>query len=171
MWEYTGIKRSPFAQTSASGQESVWDYPRPPKLVADRRRIIVRADDTVIAHSVETYRVLETAGPPTFYIPPDDVRAELLQPFPGMSVCEWKGAASYWSLKTSTRTNEAVAWAYPAAQPPYEVISGYLSFYPGRLACFVDHKCVPPQPGLFYGGWLTDEIVRPWKGEPGTERW
>ncbi len=171
MWEYTGTKRPPFAQPPGPGQESVWDYPRPPKLVPDRRCIIVRAGDRTIADSVESYRVLETAGPPTFYIPPKDVDVEWLQPLPGISVCEWKGAASYWCLEASARTNEAVAWAYPAARPPYEVISGYLSFYPGRLACFVDHERVRPQPGLFYGGWVTDEIVGPWKGEPGTDTW
>ena len=124
-----------------------------------------------IADSVKTYRVLETAGPPTFYIPPNDVDAELLQPLPGVSVCEWKGAASYWSLKIPARANEAVAWAYPTTRPPYEAISGYLSFYPGRVACFVDHERVRPQVGLFYGGWVTDEIFRPWKVEPGTDTW
>src|SRR5687767_12834078 len=96
MWKYTGRERPPFAETPNPGQESVWDYPRPPKLVADRRHIVVRFGEETIAESVETYRVLETAGPPTFDIPPRDVRIELLQPFPGESVCEWKGKAKYW---------------------------------------------------------------------------
>lgn len=171
MWKYTGRSRPQFAQSPLAGQESVWDYPRPPKLVADRRRVVVRAGDLILADSIEAYRVLETAGPPTFYVPPKDVRAELLQPFPGASVCEWKGTAKYWSLKTPGSSAEAIGWTYLAARPPYETISGYFSFYPGRLECFVDSERVRPQPGRFYGGWVTDEIVGPWKGEPGTENW
>jgi uncharacterized protein (DUF427 family) len=168
MWKYTGLSRPPFAQASGPGQESVWDYPRPPKIVADRRRIVVRHSDLLIAESVETYRVLETAGPPTFYIPRRDVQVGLLKPFPGTSFCEWKGAAKYWALETA---QEAIAWNYPEPQTPYRAISGYLSFYPGRVECFVDGERVRPQPGYFYGGWITDEIVGPWKGEPGTESW
>lgn len=171
MWEYTGGERPPFAIAPGADQESVWDYPRPPKLVADRRQIIVRAGAMVIADSHDTFRVLETAGPPTFYIPPRDVRAELLQPFAGSSVCEWKGTAKYWALKSSTPAQQAVGWSYPTARSPYDSISGYFSFYPGRVECFVDAQRVRPQPGYFYGGWITDEIVGPWKGEPGTERW
>ena len=171
MWEYTGRKRPPFAHEPAPGEESVWDYPRPPKLIADQRRIVVRLRDQVIADSAETLRILETAGPPTFYIPPRDVRVEQLQPFIGASICEWKGTAKYWSLKTSAPAREAVAWSYPTAQAPYNSISAYLSFYPGRIECFVDDQRVRAQPGYFYGGWITDEIVGPWKGEPGTERW
>ena len=90
MWEYTGRKRPPFAHEPAPGQECVWDYPRPPKLIADQRRIVVRLGDQIIADSAETFRILETAGPPTFYIPPRDVRVEQLQPFLGASICEWK---------------------------------------------------------------------------------
>jgi len=95
MWEYTGRKRPPFAEAPGPGQQSVWDYLRPPKLVDDNRRVVVRFGGITIADSVESYRVLETAGPPTFYIRPKDVRVELLQPFPGTSVCEWKGTAKY----------------------------------------------------------------------------
>jgi uncharacterized protein (DUF427 family) len=171
MWQYTGRERPPFAAPPAAGQESVWDYPRPPKLVADARRIRVRAGDRLIADSRETYRVLETAGPPTFYIPPRDVRSEILQALPGSSQCEWKGAAKYWSLEDSSAAREAIGWSNPAAWPPYHSIAGYLSFYPGRVECFVDDQRVRPQPGYFYGGWITDEIVGPWKGEPGTEHW
>ncbi len=171
MWEYTGHRRPPFAATPESGQESVWDYPRPPKLVADHRRIVVQCGDLPIADSRETYRVLETAGPPTFYIPPGDVHAELLKPFPGTSICEWKGAAQYWTLATSIAPREAIAWSYPRAQAPYGAIANYFSFYPGRVDCCVDGERVRPQPGYFYGGWITNEIVGPWKGEPGTEGW
>lgn len=171
MWKYNRRKRPPFAETPGLGQESVWDYPRPPKLVGDQRRVVVRCGDSIIADSTSTYRVLETAGPPTFYVPPQDARVDLLQPFPGASICEWKGRAKYWGLTTSEEAREAIAWSYPAAQSPYEIISGYLSFYPGRVECYVDHQRVRPQPGYFYGGWITDEIAGPWKGAPGTESW
>jgi uncharacterized protein (DUF427 family) len=171
MWGYTGHKRPPFAETPKPGEESVWDYPRPPKLVADPRRIVVQCGDLLIADSHETYRILETAGPPTFYIPPRDVHTDLLRPFPGTSICEWKGAAQYWTLKTSIAPPAAIAWSYPKAQAPYGAIASYFSFYPGRIDCFVDGQRVRPQPGYFYGGWITNEIVGPWKGEPGTEGW
>ena len=171
MWEYTGLKRPSFAEAPSPGQESVWDYPRQPKLVDDNRRVVVRFGGITIADSVKTYRVLETAGPPTFYIPPKDVRVELLLPFPGASVCEWKGTAKYWGVKGSAPAREAVGWSYPMAQTPYEPIAGCYSFYPGRVECFVDNERVRPQPGFFYGGWVTNEIVGPWKGEPGTEGW
>ena len=169
MWLYNGDKRPSFAETPATGQESVWDYPRAPKLVADHRRIVVQRGDVVIADSRENCRILETAGPPTFYIPPRDVRLQLLKPLPGTSFCEWKGAARYWTIETSTA--ETIAWSYPRAQAPYDTISGHFSFYPGRIECFVDGERVRPQPGYFYGGWITNEIVGPWKGEPGTEWW
>jgi uncharacterized protein (DUF427 family) len=171
MWKYTGRQRPPFAETPGPGQESVWDYPRPPKIVVDKRRVIVRSGAVTLADSVGTYRVLETASPPTFYIPQRDVRVELLQPFAGASVCEWKGTATYWRLKASVPSDGAVGWNYPTAQAPYELISGTYSFYPGRVECFVDDQRVRPQPGFFYGGWVTDEIVGPWKGDPGTETW
>jgi uncharacterized protein (DUF427 family) len=170
-WEYIGRKRPSFAEAPGPGQESVWDYPRPPKLVADNRHVVVRLGEAVIADSRATVRILETAGPPTFYIPSKDVCGELLQPFPGISVCGWKGTAKYWALETSAPAREAMAWSYPTAQPPYELIAEYFSFYSGRVECFVNDQRVRPQPGDFYGGWVTDEIVGPWKGVPGTERW
>jgi len=171
MWEYIGRKRPPFAEVPGAGQESVWDYPRPPKLVADRRRVIVRHGKTIVAESTATHRILETAGPPTFYIRPQNVCVELLEPFGGFSVCEWKGTAKYWALKSAAQAREAVGWSYPNARPPYEWISGHFSFYPGRVECYVDNQRVRPQHGRFYGGWVTDEIVGPWKGEDGTENW
>jgi uncharacterized protein (DUF427 family) len=129
-WAYTGHERPPFAETPGPGQESVWDYPRPPKLVTDHRRIIVRRGDLFIADAPETYRILETAGPPTFYIPPRDVHVELLKPFPGTSICEWKGAAKYWTFATSTSSREAIAWSYPKAQAPYGAILDDFSSIP-----------------------------------------
>jgi len=171
MWEYTSRKRPPFADAPGPGQESVWDYPRPPKLVADKRHIVVQLAGLIIADSRESFRILETAGPPTFYLSPKDVHWELLQPFRCVSVCEWKGTAKYCALKNSAPAHETVGWSYPTAQPPYELIAGYYSFYSGRVECFVDDQRVRPQPGYFYGGWVTDEIVGPWKGYTGTESW
>ncbi|HWH76745.1 MAG TPA: DUF427 domain-containing protein, partial [Candidatus Binatus sp.] len=165
------LSRPPFAEAPGPSEESVWDYPRPPRLVADKRRVVIRLGDILIADSQETFRVLETAGPPTFYLPTKDVRCEWLQPGSGVSVCEWKGTAKYWTLESSAPNHEAVAWSYPIARAPYELLSGYYSFYPGRVECFVNDQRVRPQPGSFYGGWMTDEIVGPWKGEPGTESW
>jgi uncharacterized protein (DUF427 family) len=130
---------------------------------------MVHLAGVIIADSRESFRILETAGPPTFYLSPKDVRCERLQPFRGASVCEWKGTAKYWTLKTSVASHEAAGWSYPTAHSPYELIAGYFSFYPGRLECFVDGQRVRPQPGYFYGGWVTDEIVGPWKGMAGTE--
>jgi len=171
MWKYTGTERPPFAMAPGPSQESVWDYPRPPKIAPDKRRVIVRFNHITIAESVHTVRVLETASPPTFYIPQSDVNVELLQVAHGASLCEWKGRAAYWRLKAAGLSQSAVGWSYPTAKAPYESISGYYSFYPGRMDCFVDGESVRPQPGSFYSGWVTDEVVGPWKGDPGTETW
>jgi uncharacterized protein (DUF427 family) len=110
MWAFTGRKRPSFAETPGPRQESVWDYPRPPKLIPDKRRVVVKFSQSIIADSTATYRVLETASPPTFYIPPKDVRMEMLQPFPGASICEWKGTARYWGLNISSPAGQAVGW-------------------------------------------------------------
>ena len=171
MWKNRGNERPPFAETPAAGQESVWDYLRPPALSTDPREVIVRAGDIKIAKSSATCRVLETASPPTFYIPPEDVRMDLLIDGNGTSFCEWKGAARYWSLKLEDRVLENIAWGYEQPDSAFATIAGYISFYPGSVECFVDGERVRPQPGGFYGGWLTDEIAGPVKGLPGTSHW
>ena len=168
MWQFTGQQRPDFAVTPGPGQESVWDYPRPPAIREDRRIVEVRAASGRIARSCHAIRICETASPPTFYLPPDDVDMSLLEPAPGQSFCEWKGVAVYWRL---AGTREAVGWSYPGPQAPFARLRNWLSFYPGRIACFVDGERVRPQPGGFYGGWITDEIVGPCKGEPGTGGW
>jgi uncharacterized protein (DUF427 family) len=171
VWKYRGQERPPFAQKSASGQESVWDYPRPPAIVADQRRIEVRLGDLMVADSRQNYRILETASPPTFYISPHDVCVQILKPRPETSVCEWKGVARYWALKDATRSPQAIGWSYPNPNRAFEAIAGYFSFYPALVECFVDGERVRPQPGGFYGGWVTSEIVGPFKGDAGTEQW
>ncbi|MDX1740204.1 MAG: DUF427 domain-containing protein [Rhodothermales bacterium] len=170
MWKYRGHSRPPFADEPRDGQESVWDYPRPPRLANDSRLVEVVSGSVIIARSTRTIRVLETASPPTFYIPPDDVAVDRLTPAAGASVCEWKGTAGYWALAGNADVGP-VGWSYAAPRGEFEDIRDYFSFYPGRVACFVDGERVRPQPGGFYGGWLTDEIAGPVKGEPGTGHW
>jgi uncharacterized protein (DUF427 family) len=171
MWRYTGAKRPDFADPPSQGQESVWDYPRPPRVELDARRVEVVHGGITIADTRSAYRVLETASPPTFYMPADAVAMEYLEASPRSSMCEWKGRAAYWSFRAGNELLEDVAWSYPEPYPGFERIAGYLSFYPARLECTVDGVRVRPQPGGFYGGWVTPEIVGPFKGEPGTGWW
>ena len=170
MWKYRGQKRPDFAVIPESGQESVWDYPRPPELAPATRLIEVCYEDQVIASSHSTYRVLETASPPTFYIPPGNVNWDALSSTPGSSICEWKGVAQYWIL-SSFPAMGVVGWSYPDPGPSFSQIRDYVSFYPAVVRCFVAGERVRAQPGKFYGGWITGEIVGPFKGEPGTEHW
>lgn len=170
-WSHRGSRRPAWALEPVPGQESVWDYPRPPRIDPDSRLVRVLHGDTVIAESREAIRILETASPPTFYIPPNDVRMELLSPTRGSSLCEWKGPASYWSLRFGGHEIPNVAWSYEKPFADFTQIRGYLGFYPSKLECYVDDDHVEPQPGGFYGGWVTPEVVGPFKGEPGTGGW
>jgi uncharacterized protein (DUF427 family) len=170
-WRYYGQERPVFAVSPREGQESVWDYPRPPRVEQTSREVTVQAGTVEIARSRRCLRVLETASPPTFYLPPEDVRVEFLEQAQGRSRCEWKGEARYWTVKLPGLLLERVAWSYPDPLPGYEAIRDYLSFYPARVTCHVDSVRVEPQPGQFYGGWVTPEVVGPFKGEPGSEAW
>jgi uncharacterized protein (DUF427 family) len=170
-WRFGGQQRPSFAVTPQSGQESVWDYPRPPRPMRDHREVTVKAGDIEVAHTRGSYRVLETASPPTFYLPADDVHSELLERASGRSWCEWKGEATYWAVVTSKGRRDAAGWSYADPLPAFEVIRGFFSFYPERVECYVDAVRVQPQPGPFYGGWMTPELVGPVKGEPGSESW
>ena len=170
-WEYRGRKRPDFAIDPGPGQESVWDYPRPPRLDKDTRSVRVIHEGAAIAETSNAIRVLETASPPVFYIPPADVHKELFVAGRGSSLCEWKGPATYWSLQARDGVLENVAWSYEDPFEGFEEIRGYFSVYPARLECFVGGLRVEPQPGGFYGGWVTAEIVGPFKGDPGTGHW
>ena len=163
------MQRPDFAITPGPGQESVWDYPRPPAVKRDRRLVEVADGDHTIARTRDAYRVLETASPPTFYLPPESVAWEHLVEVDGTSICEWKGMAKYWALERNLET--PVAWAYPRPRPRFEVVRDYVAFYPGRVDCFVDGERVAAQAGGFYGGWITSEILGPFKGEAGTGHW
>lgn len=171
MWQYTGKRRPDFAIEPGEGEESVWNYPRPPVFVEDSREVLVKFGESVIAKTTKAIRVLETASPPTFYIPPSDINFEILTQTAGSSYCEWKGAATYWSLTVGDSTLKNVGWSYETPTSRFASIKSYLSFYPAKLECTVDGQRVRPQPGGFYGGWVTDEIIGPYKGEPGTGGW
>jgi len=154
------------------GQESVWDYPRPPALerVADRIRVVV--DGLTIADSTAAYRVLETSQPPAYYLPPADLDLDRLAPTLTRTFCEWKGQASYWRITTGRRTIEDAAWSYPAPTPRFAAIVDHLAFYPQKVdECWVGADRVRPNEGNFYGGWITDRVVGPFKGGAGTAGW
>ena len=168
-WTNTGAVRPPFAVEPRPGQESVWDYPRPPVIVDDTRHVVVGDPAHPIVDTRRAVRVLETASPPTFYLPPDDTVRERLVQVDGRSFCEWKGEARYWALADDRTT--PVAWDYATPSPAFTRIAGWLSFYPGRIACVVDDERVRAQAGGFYGGWVTDDVVGPFKGDPGTGGW
>ncbi len=154
------------------GQESVWDYPRPPRVEPDGRRVRVVVAGVIVAESARAVRVLETAGAPCWYLRADDVRIDLLRPAAGTTVCEWKGVASYFDIVVGDHVTIRAAWTYRDPKPGYEDLRDRIAFYAGRVdAAWVDDERVTPQPGRFYGGWVTAEIVGPFKGEPGTEGW
>lgn len=173
LWNHTGDERPPFATSPKAGEESVWDYPRPPRIIADSREVIVRVGDVELARTRNAVRVLETASPPTFYIPFADARRVLLvaSPESRATQCEWKGRSRYWSVIDGDALLRDVAWSYQTPTAPFAEIADCFSVYPGRLACFVNGERVRPQEGGFYGGWVTGEIVGPWKGGPGTSGW
>ncbi len=158
---------------SARAKESVWDYPRPPRVEACDRSVRVEHGGEVVARSDRALRVLETASPPTIYIPAADVRVELLVEVEGQhTYCEWKGRASYFDLETGAERAAAAAWRYPDPRDAFANLRDHIAFYAGRVdACYLGEERVRPQGGSFYGGWVTDEIEGPYKGEPGTEGW
>jgi uncharacterized protein (DUF427 family) len=164
--------RPPFAIVPAPGQRSVWDFPRPPTLEPVPARVTVKCGAVVIANTMNAVRVLETASPPTYYLPMADVMHGVLVPCDGESFCEWKGRARYWTVSTPQRQAARAAWGYPAPDRAFAAIAGYVAFYAGRMdACRVGADLVIPQPGAFYGGWITPEFTGPFKGEPGTTHW
>jgi uncharacterized protein (DUF427 family) len=154
------------------GQESVWDYPRPPRVEPVPERIRVVVDGITIADSTAAQRVLETAGAPVYYVPRSDVRMDLLQRSDHQTVCEFKGEATYYSLSLPDRTVPNIGWAYLAPSPGYEAIAGHVAFYAWAVdEAWVGDERATPQPGRFYGGWVTSRVVGPFKGRPGTFGW
>lgn len=154
------------------GQESVWDYPRPPRVEPTSRRVRVVFGGVTIADTRRALRVLETSHPPTYYIPPDDIRMEYLTPTGKRSFCEFKGMAGYYTVQVGEHRAANAAWFYAQPSSGYEAIAGHVAFYPSRMdACYVDDELVVAQEGDFYGGWITSDIVGPFKGGPGTWGW
>ena len=153
-------------------QESVWDYPRPPKLEAVTEHIRVIYNGTLIADSNQAYRVLETSHPPCYYIPPSDIQMKHLTQTQQQTYCEFKGMANYYSLTVGDKSVPNTAWFYSQPSKGFEAIANYISFYASHMdACYVGDEKVQPQAGDFYGGWITSNIVGPFKGGAGTTGW
>ena len=151
---------------------SVWDYPRPPRVEHERRRAVVEFGGVTIAESTRAVRVLETSHPPTIYIPQADISPGVLKANRRQTVCEWKGAARYWDIRVGDRIAAAAAWDYPDPRPGYEALGGHVSFYPQLMdRCTLGGEIVVPQPGAFYGGWITSDVAGPFKGAPGPLGW
>jgi uncharacterized protein (DUF427 family) len=152
--------------------ESVWDYPRPPRVEPTAEHVTVELGGLVIADTHQALRVLETSHPPVYYLPPGDVAGDVLVAERRRSSCEFKGVAVYWGARAGDRHVAEAAWSYPEPAPGYEDLAGYVAFYPGRVdACAVDGERVAGQAGHFYGGWITSRIQGPFKGGPGTAGW
>jgi uncharacterized protein (DUF427 family) len=152
--------------------ESVWDYPRPPRVEPLERRVRIELGGEVIAESERALRVLETAGAPTIYLPREHVRTDRLRPATGTTECEWKGTASYFDAVVGQKVRPRAAWTYPEPKPGFEALRDHIAFYAGRVdGAYLDDERVEPQLGGFYGGWVTAEIQGPIKGEPGSEGW
>ncbi|MEM1243400.1 MAG: DUF427 domain-containing protein [Pseudomonadota bacterium] len=154
------------------GQESVWDYPRPPRMEAVKQRLRIVFAGVTIADTTRSYRILETSHPPVYYIPLDDIKTSYITKADGGSFCEFKGAAVYWSIVVNDKSSPQAAWSYPNPTAAYHAIKDHLAFYASRVdECWVGEEKVQPQSGDFYGGWITSNIVGPFKGEPGTRFW
>jgi uncharacterized protein (DUF427 family) len=154
------------------GQESVWDYPRPPRLEDCAKRVQVVFNRVVIADTTHAKRVLETSHPPVYYLPLADIVMAHLVRVDGSSFCEWKGAARYFDIVVGERRVSRGAWSYPDPAPAFAAIRDHVAFYCAPMdACLVDGEKARSQPGGFYGGWVTDDVVGPFKGKPGTMGW
>ncbi|WP_026100490.1 DUF427 domain-containing protein [Fortiea contorta] len=154
------------------GQESVWDYPRPARWEDSNKHIRVICNGVVLAETSKAKRVLETSHPPVYYVPPEDVKLEYLIVTPRKSVCEWKGRSQYYDVSIGDKYLQNATWQYYDPTPDFIAIQEHFAFYPNLMdACYVNDELVTPQPGNFYGGWITADIVGPFKGEPGTMWW
>jgi uncharacterized protein (DUF427 family) len=153
-------------------RERVSDYPRPPRIEPVPRRVRILFGGETVAETRDALRVLETFHPPSYYLPAAAFRPGVLRPASGSSFCEWKGNARYWSVVAAGHVAERAGWSYPEPTAAFAALRDHIAVYPGAMdACFVGEQRVRPQPGGFYGGWITDELVGPFKGGPGTEFW
>lgn len=157
---------------SGPGQESVWDYPRPPRLESVSSVIEVVLGGVTVARTNHALRVLETSHPPTYYLPVSDFAAGSLRPTTGQSLCEWKGLASYFDVVAGSAVAARAAWGYPRPEKGFEKLLKHVALYPSAMdACRVDGETVMSQPGDFYGGWITSNVVGPFKGGAGSRFW
>jgi uncharacterized protein (DUF427 family) len=153
-------------------RESVWDYPRPPRLEPCAKRIQIVLAGQTIAQTNNAMRVLETSHPPVYYIPQQDIAMQFFTLISASSFCEWKGKASYWNIDIADKHVDRAAWSYANPTPPFVLIKDFLGFYANKMdSCSIDGEVVSPQPGNFYGGWVTKNLVGPFKGETGSEGW
>lgn len=171
-WRAFVRQRPEQVETPGPGQESVWDYPRPPRVDAVSKLIRVEFGGELLAESERALRVVETASPPVYYLPPEDVRTEFLAPSGHSTLCEWKGRARYWHVQVGEQRQPSAVFSYPDPMEGFEAIAGYMAFYSQKMsACFAGQEQARPQAGPFYAGWITSAIVGPFKGDPGTEAW
>ncbi|MGZ8742105.1 MAG: DUF427 domain-containing protein [Nocardioides sp.] len=162
----------PAPETPGPGQESVWDYPRPPRIERSSEHVEVVLGGITVAATDASYRVLETSHPPTYYLPREAFQPGSLRPASGSSFCEWKGTASYLDVVGGTTLAPRAAWTYPDPTSGFSVIVDHVAVYPSLMdRCTVDGETVVAQPGGFYGGWVTSRVVGPFKGGPGTQGW
>lgn len=171
MWRYRGEKRPPFADQPKDGQESVWDYPRPPVIQPETRKVQVWFRGLLVAETDRAFRVLETAHAPGVYVPVQSIDMNLLTRASDRTHCEWKGTAAYFDLNSGSGSKPGVAWCYPAPLAAFAPIAGLLSFYPAKVDCYLGGELVKPQPGGYYGGWVTSDIAGPIKGALLTSGW
>ena len=164
--------RRPVPELAGPGQESVWDFPRPSIAQTVDAHLVVILGGHTIAETRRGVRTIETSHPPTYYFPREDVTAAVLNPVAGCSFCEWKGSAIYFDVIVGNQRRPRAAWAYPRPSAPFEIIRDHVAFYAAAMdACFVDGEQVEPQPGGFYGGWITSRLSGPFKGVPGSQGW
>lgn len=164
--------RRPTPIKPKQGQESVWDYPRPPRVESSKQRIVLTFAGVVIIDTTDAFRVLETSHPPVYYLPMEEFMSGVLVPVAGTTFCEFKGEASYFDVKLGGVTAARAAWSYLTPAVGYEQLAGRIALYPSKMdSCRVDGEVVVPQEGDFYGSWITSNIVGPFKGGPGTWGW
>lgn len=167
-----GFSRRPRPVKPQAGQESVWDYPRPPRIEPRSERVVVRLGGQTIADTTDAVRVLETSHPPVYYLPVDAFPAGVLVPVQGTTSCEFKGQARYFDVVAGGAVAPRAGWTYPDPAPGFEALCSRVALYPALMdACEVDGERVTSQEGDFYGGWITSRIVGPFKGGPGTAGW
>lgn len=162
----------PVADPAGSGQESVWSYPRPAIAQPSPSHILIEHGGRIIAETRAAIRTIETSHPPSYYIPPEDIAADVLRRAGGSSFCEWKGAAVYWDVVVGEAVLPRVGWSYPSPTASFAMLRDHVAFYAGPFdRCAVDGETVTPQAGGFYGGWITSKVAGPFKGGPGTGGW